>query len=37
MARANRYHLAGRVWHITERCHRRQFPLTFARDRCVFA
>ncbi len=33
MPRANRHRIAGQVWHITERCHRRQFLLKFARDR----
>ena len=33
MPRANRYRLAGHVWHLTERCHRKQFLLKFARDR----
>jgi putative transposase len=33
MPRAHRYHLAGYVWHLTHRCHRRQFLLKFARDR----
>src|SRR5262249_15807410 len=33
MPRANRYHLAGHVWHLTERCHRKQLLLKFARDR----
>jgi putative transposase len=33
MPRANRYRLAGHVWHLTERCHRQQFLLKFARDR----
>jgi REP element-mobilizing transposase RayT len=32
MARGNRHSLAGYVWHITERCHRKQFLLKFARD-----
>jgi len=31
--RANRHHLAGYVWHITQRCHRKQLLLKFARDR----
>jgi putative transposase len=31
--RAHRYHLPGYVWHLTHRCHRRQFLLKFARDR----
>jgi putative transposase len=31
--RANRHFLPGYVWHITHRCHRRQFLLKFARDR----
>lgn len=33
MPRANRYQLPGQVWHITQRCHRREFLLKFARDR----
>jgi putative transposase len=30
---ANRYWLSGHVWHLTHRCHRRQFLLRFGRDR----
>jgi putative transposase len=33
MPRANRYFLPGYVWHITHRCHQKQFLLKFARDR----
>jgi putative transposase len=33
MPRAHRNYLAGYVWHLTHRCHRRQFLLKFARDR----
>ena len=33
MPRANRYHIPGLVWHITHRCHKREFLLKFARDR----
>lgn len=33
MPRANRHFLAGYIWHITHRCHKRQFLLKFARDR----
>ena len=33
MPRANRHHLPGQVWHITHRCHQRQFLFKFARDR----
>jgi putative transposase len=33
MPRANRYFLSGHVWHITHRCHERQFLLKFAKDR----
>lgn len=33
MPRANRHRVAGQIWHITERCHRKQFLLKFARDR----
>jgi putative transposase len=31
--RANRHFLAGHVWHITHRCHQKQFLLKFPRDR----
>ena len=33
MARARRHYLAGHVWHITHRCHKREFLLKFSRDR----
>lgn len=33
MPRASRHFLAGHVWHITQRCHQREFLLKFARDR----
>ncbi|MGX4675972.1 transposase [SAR92 clade bacterium H246] len=33
MPRANRYFIPGHVWHITHRCHRREFLLKFVRDR----
>lgn len=33
MPRANRHFLPNHVWHITHRCHRREFLLKFARDR----
>jgi putative transposase len=33
MPRAHRYHLNGYIWHLTHRCHRRQFLLRFGRDR----
>ncbi len=33
MPRAHRHRIPGQVWHITGRCHRRQFLLKFARDR----
>ena len=33
MPRANRFHLPGVVWHITQRCHDRKFLLKFERDR----
>ena len=32
MARASRHYLPGYVWHITHRCHKREFLLKFARD-----
>jgi putative transposase len=31
--RANRYHIPGCIWHITQRCHKREFLLKFGRDR----
>jgi putative transposase len=31
--RANRYFVSGQIWHITHRCHEREFLLRFARDR----
>ena len=33
MPRAHRYYLPGHIWHITHRCHKREFLLKFARDR----
>lgn len=33
MPRAHRFHLPGFVWHITHRCHQREFLLKFQRDR----
>ncbi|WP_394708586.1 transposase [uncultured Desulfuromusa sp.] len=33
MARANRHHIPGQVWHITHRCHKREFLLKFSKDR----
>lgn len=33
MPRANRYFLPGHIWHITHRCHKRDFLLKFAYDR----
>ena len=33
MPRANRCFLPGHVWHITHRCHKKEFLLKFARDR----
>ncbi len=33
MARANRHHLPGCVWHITHRCHKREFLLKFDKDK----
>ncbi len=36
MPRANRYIVAGHVYHITHRCHDRQFLLRFAKDRHTY-
>ena len=33
MPRASRYYVPGHVWHITHRCHERDFLLKFGRDR----
>jgi REP element-mobilizing transposase RayT len=33
MARAHRHYLPGQIWHLTHRCHERQFLLEFHRDR----
>lgn len=33
MPRANRVYLPGHIWHITQRCHRRDFLLKVRRDR----
>ena len=30
---SHRHYLAGQIWHLTHRCHERQFLLKFARDR----
>jgi len=33
MARASRGYIPGLIWHITHRCHKREFLLKFFRDR----
>lgn len=33
MPRANRHYLPGHIWHITHRCHKREFLLKFAKDK----
>ena len=33
MPRANRHYIPGYVWHITHRCHKKEFLLRFGRDR----
>ena len=33
MARANRHFIPGHVWHLTHRCHKREFLLKFSKDR----
>ena len=33
MPRANRHYIPGQVWHITHRCHKKEFLLKFAKDR----
>jgi len=31
--RANRHYIPGHAWHITHRCHKKEFLLKFAKDR----
>lgn len=33
VSRANRFFVPGQIWHLTHRCHRRDFLLKFVRDR----
>ena len=33
MPRANRYFLPGYVWHVTHRCHQKDFLLKFSKNR----
>lgn len=33
MARAKRHYIPGHVWHITHRCHKREFLFKFEKDR----
>jgi putative transposase len=33
MPRAHRHYVPGQIWHLTHRCHQRQFLLKFAQDR----
>jgi putative transposase len=33
MARAKRHYFPGYIWHLTHRCHKREFLLGFAKDR----
>jgi len=33
LARAKRHYIPGHVWHITHRCHKREFLFKFAKDR----
>ncbi len=33
MPRGNRYYIPGLIWHITHRCHKKEFLLKFAKDR----
>ncbi len=34
LALAGRHFLPGHVWHIKHQCHKKEFLLKFARDRC---
>ena len=33
MARAKRHYIPGQIWHLTHRCHKRDFLLKLAKDR----
>jgi len=33
MARANRHYIPGQIWHITHRCHKKEFLLKFDKDK----
>jgi REP element-mobilizing transposase RayT len=33
VARAKRHYIPGQIWHITHRCHKREFLLKFSNDR----
>ncbi|MBW1816631.1 MAG: transposase [Deltaproteobacteria bacterium] len=33
MARAKRHFIPGHIWHITHRCHKREYLLKFSKDR----
>ena len=33
MPRANRHYIPGCIWHITHRCHKKEYLLKFAKDR----
>ena len=33
MARASRHYIPGHAWHITHRCHKKEFLLKFGKDR----
>jgi putative transposase len=36
MPRVNRFYAPGYVWHITHRCHKREFLLKFSKDRNTY-
>ncbi len=36
MPRKNRYFTQGQLWHVTHRCHNRDFLLKFAKDRAAY-
>jgi putative transposase len=36
MTRAKRNYLPGLIWHITQRCHKREFLLKFGRDKRIW-
>jgi REP element-mobilizing transposase RayT len=33
MGRANRHYIPGQIWHLTHRCHKKEYLFKFSKDR----